>query len=218
MSGAPGESADELAADLARLVGTAHSADAVRERVHQRSLHDQAAADALLVGLLVDLAEEDADITIRMASGRLHRGRVRAVGRDFVVLGPPGRSDAATVGASSPSGAAATAGGAAGEGVAIQETCLAMHAISVVRRRPGPRGRDATGDRPAARAVGLTSYLAGLAPERPRVAIVVAGEPTTVVGELRAVGRDVATIRLDGEARVTAYVALDSLSEVLVSG
>ena len=87
-----------------------------------------------------------------------------------------------------------------------------------MRRRPGQRAPDATGDRAAARPIGLISYLAGLAPDRPRVTVVVSGEPTALVGELRTVCRDIATLRLDGEPPVTAYVALGSLSEVLVSG
>ena len=124
-----------------------------------------------------------------MTSGRTHQGAIRAVGRDFAVVGPPG-----------------------------QETCLVLAAVATIRRRPGRRVADATGDRAAARQLSLAAYLGALAPDRPRIAMVVTGEAAMLTGELRAVGRDIATVRLDGEPPIAAYVALGSLSEVLVSG
>jgi hypothetical protein len=35
-----------------------------------------------------------------------------------------------------------------------------------------------------------------------------------VAGELRSVGRDVVTVRLDGEPRAAAYVAITAIAEV----
>jgi len=188
MTDAPG-GRDPLDADLAELVQAARAEEAVRSRGIERTLLHQAAAGASVAGLLLDLAEEGAEVSIRMTSGRAHQGAVRAVGRDFAVVGPP-----------------------------EAQNCLVLDAIAAIRRRPGRRSPDASGDRPPARHLSLAAYLGGLAADRPRVAIVAAGEPAMLVGELRAVGRDVATVRLEGQPPVTVYVALASVSEVFVSG
>ena len=61
----------------------------------------------------------------------------------------------------------------------------------------------------------LVHALAALSAERPRVSIVVhGGEATT--GELRSVGVDVATLRLEGGA--TVYVRVDAVAEVVLFG
>jgi hypothetical protein len=180
---------DPLDVDLARLVGDAQAGQAVRSRAQERWLRHQATTEATLVGILVDLAEEGAEVTLRTNAGRTHQGPIVAIGRDFVIVG------------AGPS-----------------YTCIVVDALVAVRRRPGRHHADTTGDRPAPRSVTLAEHLADLAPEGPRVAIAVAGEPALLSGELRTVGRDIATLRLDGEPPVTAYVALGSVSEVLVSG
>jgi hypothetical protein len=180
---------DPLDADLARLVGDARVTQAAQSRARERSLRQQATAEATLVGLLVDLAEEGAEVTVRTSAGRAHQGPIVAIGRDFVIVG-------------------ARAG----------YTCIVLDALAAVRRRPGRHPSDTSGDRPAPRLVTLAAHLADLAPEGRRVAVAVTGEPALLTGELRAVGRDIATLRLDGDPPVTAYVALRSVSEVLVSG
>jgi hypothetical protein len=188
-SGSEPDRPDHLAADLARLVSEARSADAVRARARERSLRQQATADATVTGLLLDLAEEQAELTICTAAGRIHQGRVTAVGRDFAVV--------------------QTAAG---------DACVVLQSVATVRRSPRHWIPDTTGDRPAPRAVSLAAHLAGIAPLRPRVAIVTSGELNAVVGELRSVGQDVATVVLDGDPPTSVYVALGSVSEVLVSG
>jgi hypothetical protein len=152
-------------------------------------LRQQATADATMTGLLVDLAEEGTEVTVRTNAGRAHHGAIVTVGRDFVIVG-----------------------------AAAGYTCIVLDALAAVRRRPGRHQPDTTSHRPAPRSVTLAAHLADLAPEGPRVAVAVAGEPALLTGQLRAVGRDIATLRLDGDPPVTAYVALRSVSEVLVSG
>ena len=58
----------------------------------------------------------------------------------------------------------------------------------------------------------LAEVLAQAVANRPRVAVVL-GE-VTVVGELRAVGTDVLSVRTDGEPAGLSYVTLASVSEV----
>jgi len=178
-----------LDVDLARLVGDEQAGEAARSRARERWLRQQATAEATLVGLLVDLAEEGADVTVRTTSGRAHQGPIVAVGRDFVIVG-----------------------------VSRGHVCITLDALATARRRPGRHRSETTGDRPAPRSLTLADHLAALAPEAPRVSLAAAGEPVLLTGELRSVGRDVMTVRLDGEPPVTAYVALRSVSEVLVSG
>ena len=58
----------------------------------------------------------------------------------------------------------------------------------------------------------LIEVLAQAVATRPRVAVVLGD--VTVVGELRAVGTDVLTVRTDGEPGGMSYVTLASVSEV----
>ena len=175
--------------DLTRLVGDVRAADAARARSRERALRQQATEDATLEGLLADLADEGADVTVRLRSGTTASGRIVGLGADFFVL----KSDAA------------------------QAVLVARTAVGSVRRRPGDRGPDTTGDRARTQAASLSAYLAGLAPEHPRVTAAVTGEGSLLVGELRSAGRDVLTIVLDGDPPVTVYLALVSLESLSVS-
>jgi hypothetical protein len=56
--------------------------------------------------------------------------------------------------------------------------------------------------------------LSVLAADRPRVLIVTTADAEGVAGELRSVGRDVVTVRLDGDPRAGAYVAITAIAEV----
>jgi hypothetical protein len=68
------------------LADEARAADAVRRRSHARWLRRQAAEEATLVGVLVDLSERGDVVALRSASGRTHRGPVSFVGGDHVVV------------------------------------------------------------------------------------------------------------------------------------
>ena len=67
--------------------GRVREAGAARSR--QRWLRASAEADASLAGMLVDLAERRADVTLATTAGRVHQATVRAVGDDVVALRPP---------------------------------------------------------------------------------------------------------------------------------
>ncbi|MEY2451102.1 MAG: hypothetical protein QOD92_676 [Acidimicrobiaceae bacterium] len=93
-----------------------------------------------------------------------------------------------------------------------RDVLLAYTGIGSVRpdsRSPGP-----IGDRVVQAEIGLAEMLSVLAADRPRVLIVTAPDADGVAGELRSVGRDVVTVRLDGEPKAAAYVAISAIAEV----
>ena len=60
----------------------------------------------------------------------------------------------------------------------------------------------------------VAEALGVLAEDRPRVLVVTMADADGVAGELRAVGTDVLTLRMDGVGRPTAYVPIPSIAEV----
>jgi len=93
-------------------------------------------------------------------------------------------------------------------------TYIPLSAIVVLRARTR-RADEPAGSR-SMPAVSLAAVLAALAPERPTVGLMVAGDPTMWRGELRAVGADVLTLRLAADPPTTAHVALTQVSELTV--
>jgi len=178
--------------DLTRLISSVRADDARGSRLRERTLRAAASADATMVGVLVDLAEGRGQLAIRMTSGRLLRGTVELVGLDAVAL----RTSAGSL------------------------SLLRLDAIVWIRRVPGsPAGEAVTepaGARPAARQATFVALAAGLAAERPQVALAVPGEEGLLTGELRSVGVDVVTVRLDGAPPVTAYFFASQVSELTV--
>ena len=92
---------------------------------------------------------------------------------------------------------------------------IRFEAISSIRPHAGERHGAATGHR---RAVDLylIEALARVQSERPRVLLVTAGE--SVAGELRAVGTDVVTLRLDGEPGSLSYSPSSAVLALFRSG
>lgn len=179
---------DEFLRALDALVSDAMAESAARERSQERVLRDVAAAEATFLGIALDLAEQGTSVIARAASGRTHRGRVLAVGRDFLVLR---------------------------DGVK-PPVFLAVAAVSSLRPQPGwSEGVEAAGARTAPLEVSFAALLAGLAGERPRVQVVAAGEEP-VAGELRSAGLDVLTIRLDGDRRLVTHVRVGAVGELVL--
>ncbi|HEY8526873.1 MAG TPA: hypothetical protein VIL48_18015 [Acidimicrobiales bacterium] len=185
---------DDLGPELERWAAEARVDDAARQRTHERWLRQQAEEEATLVGVLCDLAERGTPVAVRTRVGRQHRGTVAAVGEDFVAV-------------------AATASGSGPGPFAY----VALAAVASVRTSPG-RVPPPTGDRVVRSRGRLADVLAGLAAERERILVVTAGAGDAVAGSLRAVGRDVAVVRLDGAEAGTAYVPLEAVAEVVVGG
>jgi hypothetical protein len=180
-----------LDGDLARLIADSRADEASRARQRERHLRAAATTDATLAGLLVDLAERGEPVTLRTTAGRSLTGRIGVVAQDAVVL-------------------------EIGSGPSI----VRLAAVSSIRRAAGERVDEPSGDRVPSRAATLAALLADLAPDRPRIALAVQGEPSLVRGELRAAGIDVLTVTLDGDPPVTVHFATAQVSEltVLASG
>lgn len=179
--------------DLERWAANARAREAADARVRERWLRAQAEEESSLAGVLLALAEGRRSVVLSTAPGRRHSGVVTGVGLDFVVVEVP----------------AGTA------------TLVALPAVADVRVAGAGAGKAATttGDSAERGALGvrLADVLAQAAGQRPRV--VVHAGASSVVGELRAMGSDVLTVRSDGDGR-PVYVALASVSEVsfLASG
>jgi hypothetical protein len=176
---------DRLTVLLERWAQASRVDEAARQRARERWLRQAAEEGGTLLGVLADLAERGVTVTVRTGGGRRHCGPVRAIGADFVALDT-------------------TVGG---------EVLVASAAISSVRAQPG--AVSPAGDRTVRSRLGLTEVLAGLAAERERVMVVSLDGGDAVTGTVRALGRDVVTLRVDGPAQATmAYVPLAAIGEV----
>src|ERR1017187_122985 len=105
---------DALAYELVRFVADTRASDAARSRSRERSLRQQATEMATFAGLLLDLVEGGASVTVRTTAGRVHQGNIVAVGRDFVLL----------------------------RAAAGPDIYLKIEAVALLRRLPGARTED----------------------------------------------------------------------------
>ena len=177
-------------ADLARWTADARVDEAARSRTRERWLRQQAVEDAHFAGVALDLAERGVGVVVRTTTGRSLHGRIVAVARDFCVVRPEGGT----------------------------ATFVALAAVASVRPDPAERATEASSARPAPVDASLADVLARLVGDRPRVRMVVEGGGEAVTGDLRAVGADVATVRLDGAPGTTVYVHLRALRELTLLG
>lgn len=172
---------------LRRLVDDEWARAAAEERGRTRRLREQAAEESTLAGALLDAAEAGVAVRLRTSGGRDHQGMVLGVGSDFCALRLRGG----------------------------RWLYAAIGAVSSLRVEPGVRAGD-----PSRRAEpadqSLAEVLAHLAPERPRVMLWAGADPEPVVGELRAVGEDVATVAAEGAGRPLVYVRLGAITEAAV--
>ena len=189
----PGDaSTDELLARLGRWRGEQEAAEAARSRTRERWLRQQAAEAARLSSVALDLAERGAVVTLTTTTGSTHAATVVGVAREFVVLRSSG-----------------------GRLTFVRWSCVAA-----IRLPAGERAGEADADRDAPLDVRLAHALAGLVADRPRVRVLTVGCADAWTGELRSVGRDVITLRLDGAGPGgdAVYLALDAVAEVTVLG
>jgi hypothetical protein len=177
---------DPFEAELVRWLAQARADEAVVSRSRERALRQLAAEEATFATLAVDLGEAEVPVVARTTAGRSHLGAIVAVGVDFVVVRPgPGRA-----------------------------VFLPLAAVTSLRVAPGIRAPAPAGHRPPPLDATLVDVLTGLAGDRPRVQVVMGGEPDAWVGELRQVGVDVVSVRLTGEPPVTAWGHLRAVTEV----
>ena len=149
-SGPPSEhfrlTADEPLSGLSKWLADARVDAAAAGRAHQRWLERQATEDATIAGVLVDLAERGRPVALRCAGGRTVRGRVFAIGADFVAIRESRLGD----------------------------VLIPRHSIATVRAAPGDD--PIVGDRPVSLMVVLAEALVELAADRPTVLVVAAGD------------------------------------------
>ena len=184
---------DDLAGELRRLLADAAADAAARERSQERTLRAVAESEATFAGVILDLAERGTTILVRTIAGRLHRGRVVGVGASVLALQDGGRPPVLLT--------------VAGVTSARPDPAVDDHGLE--------RATDVSGNRPAPIDVPLGQLLAVLAEDRPRVQVAVPGDEP-VAGELRAVGSDVVTLRLDGRRLV--HLRLAAVVEVVLLG
>jgi hypothetical protein len=179
----------DLVARLERWAADARVDEAARARSRERWLRMQAEEDGTLVGVLADLQDAGAPVTVHTCAGGRHRGVVRAVGVDVLALDADDR----------PGG----------------EVFVALAAVVAVRGGPGaPR---VVGDRGVERTVRLLDVVVGLAAEREHVRLVATGGEA-VAGVVRSVGRDLVVVQTPGGEPAVAYVPLDAVAEIVVTG
>lgn len=188
--GPPGGRGDELAGRLERWAADARVDEAARARARERWLRRQAEEGGTFAGVLTDLLESGAPVTVRTRSGGRYPGVVRVVGEDVVGLGP-----------------------GAGRG---SDVVVALPAVTSVRVGPGGGRAAVTGDRRSDGSLRLAEVLATLADDGESVRMVTA-DGEVVAGTLRSVGLDVAVVA-GGAGGPTAYVPLAAVDEVVLTG
>jgi hypothetical protein len=175
-----------FAARLDRWLADARVDDSAAARAKERWLQAAAEADATFSGVLLDLAERGGPVAVSMQGGRRHQGTIEVIGVDFVCLRLARGADA----------------------------LLAVASIATLRA--APRADPALGERVATTGFQLTDVLSELAAERGRALLVTTGGTEAVTGELRAVGRDVIAVRLDGDPPAMAYLRAAAVAEVVL--
>ena len=175
--------------ELDRFAAEARADEAVRARGRERWLRRQAEEEGAFLGLLVDLAERGVDVVVCTAAGRRHRGPLVGVGRDFVAVAP-------------------ASGG---------RVLVPVDGVEWVRAAPG-EGVTPAGDRDLDTAHTFVDALEHLAADRARVVLVTKVGTDAVTGDVTAVGRDVVTVRVDGDPGGLVYVRLAALTEVNAPG
>lgn len=173
---------------LAAFLDEERADEAVRARGRERWARQVATEAATFAATMVDLAEQHERVTLTTAAGRTHQGELRAVGADFLHL--------------------ETAAGA--------QVYVRTDAVAAVRPAHGIRRGEAAGERDTTTAATLHEVLALAVGDRPRVHVH-SGAAEPLGGELRAVGDDVLSLRLD-EARATVYVRLAAVTAVALVG
>ncbi|MGH9213891.1 MAG: hypothetical protein ACRD2C_24950 [Acidimicrobiales bacterium] len=181
---------DELTSRLDRWVADARVEDAARRRSSERWLRQQAEEEGTFSGVLLDLAERGAFVSVHVGTGvgRVHRGMITLVGQDFVRIEVPGAG----------------------------AVLIASRVISSVR---ADRDETVvTGDRTAASRLTLAEMIIGLAADRERALFLPLDGRAPVCGSVRSVGHDLVVVRLDAGGAApsgTAYLPLAQIGEVV---
>ncbi|MFN0092784.1 MAG: hypothetical protein ACKVWR_21325 [Acidimicrobiales bacterium] len=180
-------------AAAARFAAEARIDDAVARRRRERWLRAAAQEEATFADLCADLAESAAVVTVRTAAGGAHHGVVVQAGADCMTIRSAGRLVTVALRA-----VTAIAGAATGSPEAPQG------------RRPGLEAAGSGG--PGAFAAALGAHAGARATLR-----LVTDDGEAFLGELEALGQDVATLRPEGRRDRVIYVRLASVAEFSVA-
>lgn len=184
----PSDDLDHLDAWLAE----AKADEAASARVRERWLTQQAGEQARFALVLSDAAARGLTVRVRTAA-TAHAGRIAAVGHDFVEVRTTKRSTVLVV----------------TRAIAVVETAAGT-ALGGGREPDDANEEDVVSE-------WLADRLADAAPDQPLVELHVTGGER-VLGELRAVGVDVVTVRTASSPPAECYVPLASVSEVIFLG
>ncbi|MEZ5244577.1 MAG: hypothetical protein R2707_05725 [Acidimicrobiales bacterium] len=137
---------DDPLAGLEKWLADGRVDAAAAERARRRWLERQATEDASVAGVCLDLAERNEPVAVRTSGGRSTRGRVTALGADFVVV----REER------------------------VGDVVIPLRCVATIRAAPG--GGAVPGERSAGFSVVLAEALVELAAERPLVLVSVGGD------------------------------------------
>lgn len=179
---------DDLDRELRRWLADAAAGEAASKRSRQHWLGRQAEEQAELVGVVLDLVERQATVSVRTTAGHTLRGHFVVAGRDFCVL-------------------------TADRGSTTFLPYAGLAAIRARDARPRAAARGGDGHVTAS----LAAVLLGVGGDRRRVRWAVTGDPHAANGELLGVGVDVVTFLPDGEPS-TVYVPMATLAELTLLG
>lgn len=169
--------------DFDAWLGTLRTERDIDDRRRTRWLANQALEEATVTGVVADLVQQGQSVVVRLLDGRHHRGLIRVVGEDFCAMRTSTGID----------------------------SLITYRAIRSVHSQPG--AEIVSGDRRVHPATALRHALAELAADGVRVHLSFGETHEIITGELRSVGIDLVTLRLDGNGG-WAYVPLAAVSEV----
>lgn len=175
-----------LASRLDAWIADARVDQSADERSRERWLTTAADADATFSGVLLELAERGAAVTVATVAGRRVHGTVSVLGCDFASIR---RRDA-------------------------DEVLVSLGAVTSLRTSPGVV--PAVGERVVTTDLRLGDVLAELLADRVRVHLVVGDGRDPVSGTLRSVGQDLVTVRGDGPDQGLSYVPLRAVVELVL--
>jgi hypothetical protein len=184
---------ERLLEELSRWGALERAGESAAGRLREEWLRRQAAEEATWAGLVADLAERRAEVTVQLAGGRARRGRLLAFGLDFLLLAGPDISRSSV------------------------PVMVALSAVTALRHEAGDAQPGPSEPRPGPEPATLAQLLGRLAPGRPRLRVALAGGET-LTGDLDSVGEDMMAIRAAApEPRVT-YLRLAAVVDVSLLG
>lgn len=180
---------DGLVANLAIWADEQRAHEAAASRVRERWLRVQLEDQATFASLALALAERQSTVLLTTTAGCQHRGRLIALGSDFLLTRAGRRA-----------------------------TFIPHRAVATLRAGPGSPAVWPSEERASPLTTTFVQAVTGLAGDRPRVSVVLSRPEDRLAGELTSVGLDVAMMALPAGEGGPTYVRLSSVTELSVLG